>query len=110
MKDVNASEFKELINRNIVTIVDFAAMAWCRPCQAMVPILEQMSDEIKDLAEIVKIEIDVEENKDILAQYNVRSVPTFIFFKDGEEVKRVNGMMTKKQIIDAVTVLTDDEF
>ncbi len=70
-------------------LVDFFA-TWCGPCRLQGPILEQVKSRIGDSASILKIDID--QNGPLAAEYNVRSVPTLILFKNGEAVWRAVGL------------------
>ena len=83
------SEFNDLINQNKPTLVDFFA-TWCGPCKMQSPILEQVKTSVGDGANILKIDID--KNEDLAMRYNVRSVPTLILFKNGEAVWRTVGL------------------
>ena len=83
------SEFNDLINQNKPTLVDFFA-TWCGPCKMQSPILEQVKASVGDGANIIKIDID--KNEDLAMRYNVRSVPTLILFKNGEAVWRTVGL------------------
>lgn len=83
------SDFSELINQSKPTLVDFFA-TWCGPCKMQSPILEQVKERVGDIANVVKIDIDT--NQRVAAQYNVRSVPTLILFKNGEPVWRTVGV------------------
>lgn len=83
------SDFSELINQSKPTLVDFFA-TWCGPCKMQSPILEQVKAKVGDIANIVKIDIDT--NQRLAAQYNVRSVPTLILFRNGEPVWRTVGV------------------
>ena len=74
------SEFTDLIKSDKPTLVDFFA-TWCGPCKMQGPILEQLKQKIGDDASIVKI--DVDRNPDLSAEYQIRSVPTIIIFKNG---------------------------
>ncbi len=78
-------------------IVDFWA-EWCGPCRALMPVLEEVSNELKDNALIVKINID--ENPEKTSQYGVRGIPTLILFNKGELVQTRVGGMPKSKIID----------
>ena len=83
------SEFKEIIGASKPTLVDFFA-TWCGPCKMQGPILEQLKSKIGDAANIIKI--DVDRNPDLSAEYQVRSVPTLVIFKDGKPVCRASGL------------------
>lgn len=83
------SEFTELINQDKPTLVDFFA-TWCGPCKVQAPILEQVKEKVGDRANIIKIDID--KNQELALRYNVQSVPTLILFKNGEAVWRTVGV------------------
>ena len=83
------SNFDNMINDDKPTLVDFFA-TWCGPCRMQSPILEEVKKRIGDQANIIKIDID--QNADVAARYNVRSVPTLILFKQGEALWRTVGL------------------
>ena len=83
------SQFTELINQDKPTLVDFFA-TWCGPCKVQGPILEDVKKRVGDKANIIKIDID--QNQELARQYNVQSVPTLIMFKNGEAVWRTVGV------------------
>jgi len=84
-----SSDFNSLVlETDQVTVVDFWA-PWCGPCKAMMPVLEQLAANNPDL-NIIKVNID--EHSEIASNYNVRSIPTLIVFKDGNEINRQVGM------------------
>ena len=68
---------------------------WCGPCKAMMPVLEKYSQE-EGAVEVIKINVD--ENPDISQQYGIRGIPCFIYFEDGEPVKKQVGMQTIQQL------------
>ncbi|MBR5240826.1 MAG: thioredoxin [Muribaculaceae bacterium] len=77
------------------SIVDFWAV-WCGPCRAFAPIFEELSDEFKGEVKFIKVNVD---NATQIAQkYQIRSIPTLILFKDGEEVQKWIGGRPKETL------------
>lgn len=83
------SDFKDIINSSKPTLVDFFA-TWCGPCKMQAPILETLKQKVSDSATILKIDVDA--NQALAAEYQVRSVPTIIIFKNGEPQWRASGL------------------
>ena len=102
---VNDKNFEEeVLKANIPVLVDFWA-PWCGPCQMVGPVLEEIAKELNGKVKIAKMNVD--ENQNIPLQYNVLSIPTFIFFKDGEAVNQAVGALPReklKSLIDEVAV------
>ncbi|MES2589961.1 MAG: thioredoxin [Bacteroidota bacterium] len=84
------SKFKEVVQSEIPTLVDFYA-TWCGPCQTMMPVLDQLKAKMGSKVRILKI--DVDKNQDISDKFKVRGVPTFVLFKSGEILWRQSGGM-----------------
>ena len=86
------SDFETLLNnrknKGKLIVVDFTA-TWCGPCKMIAPFFEEMAGEFDDSCVFVKV--DVDEGADIAREYKVMSMPTFIFFKDGDVVDRFSG-------------------
>ncbi len=85
--------FDSLINDNKV-IVDFFA-TWCGPCKMVGPIFEKVSNEISD---VKFVKVDVDKFNDIARKYGVMSIPTFILFENGKEVKKEVGFMSEDKL------------
>lgn len=90
----NEQEFKEFISKGNV-IIDFFA-TWCGPCRMMTPVLEDIDNEYQGSINIGKV--DVDELGEIAAQYNVASIPTLLFIKDGELQHTQVGFIPQKSL------------
>ncbi|VVA95526.1 unnamed protein product [Arabis nemorensis] len=88
-----------LVNSDKPVLVDFYA-TWCGPCQVMVPILNEVSANLKDKIQVVKI--DTEKYPSIANQYKIEALPTFILFKDGEPCDRFEGALAANQLIQRI--------
>lgn len=93
------SNFKDIINSKTPVLVDFFG-EWCGPCQTLMPILKEVKDELGDTIKIVKIDID--KNQALAQNFQVRSVPTLILFKEGKVHWRKSGALPKNAIIDVI--------
>jgi len=72
--------FVNLIRSSKPVVVDFYA-EWCGPCKVMIPVLNSVKDKLRDKVRIIKVNVD--KNPFIAKEFNVRSVPTILIFKDG---------------------------
>ena len=86
----------DIIKASIPTVVDFWA-EWCGPCKQIGPVLEEISDEMKDKVVIAKHNIDEEPNTP--TKYGVRGIPTMLLFKDGQLKATKVGATTKSNIV-----------
>lgn len=89
------SNFSEIINQEKPVLVDFFA-TWCGPCQTMSPILKQVKEDLGESVSIIKI--DVDKNKTLASKFQVRGVPTFMLFKNGKQVWKQAGLITKNEL------------
>ena len=92
----------EVLKNEGIIIVDFWA-DWCGPCRIIAPILEKIAEEFAGKVTIGKVNVDQEGS--IAQNYNIRSIPTLIFFKNGQEEKRTIGVMPKNEIAGILTDL-----
>ena len=92
IKQINASNFEsEVLQSDKPVLVDFWA-EWCGPCRMVAPTLDEIADE-NDRVQIAKVNVDNEQ--ELAARYQVSSIPTFILFKGGEPADRMMGAMPK---------------
>lgn len=90
------NSFSDYINSDTPVLVDFYA-TWCGPCQLMHPILDEVKKEVGDKAKILKI--DVDKNQEVAAKYQIRSVPTLMIFKNGQQVFKQSGVLQKNELV-----------
>ncbi|MFZ6035654.1 MAG: thioredoxin [Patescibacteria group bacterium] len=94
LTDANFSD--EVLKSDKPVLVDFWA-EWCGPCKIQGPIIEELAQEIGDVAKIGKLEVD--ENPATAQQYGIMSIPTLAIFKKGEIVWQVAGVQTKEALL-----------
>lgn len=92
--ELNDQNFEqEVINSEIPVLVDFWA-EWCGPCKMIAPLLEEIASETEGTYKVGKVDIDT--NQELAAKFQVRSIPTLLFFKGGEVKDTVVGATTPK--------------
>ena len=101
---VNSQKFNELKAQDTLLVADFSA-TWCGPCKALAPILDEVGAEFEGKANVVKI--DVDESDDLAIEFGIRSVPTVLFFKNGEIVDKFVGAVPKAQIVEKSTTTSN---
>lgn len=90
---------EEVLKSDVPVLVDMFA-TWCGPCKMMAPVVAQLAEEYKGSVKVGKLDID--QNVDIVAQYKIMSVPTFLVIKDGEVVKKLVGAVSKEELVEAI--------
>lgn len=100
MKEIKSADWAaEVENQSNLVVVDFSA-PWCGPCQQLAPILEDLSSEVSQEVSIVKVNIDQE--ADLANKFGIMSVPTLLFFKNGENVAQLAGFQTKETLLENI--------
>lgn len=94
--DVKKGNFQEeVISADKLAIVDLYA-TWCTPCKALAPVLEELADKYADKIKVVKVNVDEEES--IAAKFGIASIPTVIFFKNGQTAASFVGLRSASEI------------
>ena len=106
-KNIGSTQaFETLINQpDSVVAVDFWA-PWCGPCRNFAPIFDEASETIGDSAEFVKVNVD--DHKEIAQQYSIQSIPTVLYFKNGEVADRVSGVEPADKVVERVRKLSGE--
>ncbi|NLT20773.1 MAG: thioredoxin [Syntrophomonadaceae bacterium] len=86
---------QEVIKSELPVLVDFWA-PWCGPCKMLGPIVDSLATDNSGKLNVGKVNVD--DNKPLAVKYGIRGVPTLIFFKGGQEVKRIVGAQNKNQL------------
>ncbi|MFH0964952.1 MAG: thioredoxin [Planctomycetota bacterium] len=93
--ELNSANFEKTLSTG-VALVDFWA-AWCGPCQAQGPIVEEIAREPRPGVTIAKVDVDAE--NELARRFAVMSIPTLVIFKDGREVERFIGVQDKSTLL-----------
>ena len=96
VKDVSDQDFEsEVLQSDQPVLVDFWA-AWCAPCRMIAPTVDQVAKDYSGRAKVVKLNVD--DNRETSARFNIRGIPTLLLFKDGEVKDQIVGATSKDQI------------
>ncbi|MFH1359640.1 MAG: thioredoxin [Candidatus Omnitrophota bacterium] len=90
---------QEVLKSSVPVLVDFWA-EWCGPCKMVSPVIDEVAKEFSDRIKVGKVNID--EAQDLAMRYSVMSIPTLMFFKDGQPVDQVIGAVGKDQLISKI--------
>ena len=99
--ELTAENFEATLSEG-VALVDFWA-PWCGPCRMIAPVIEELAEEYDGKAKICKVNTD--EEQDVAVQFGIRSIPTILFFKDGEMVEQVVGAQSKAALAEKINAL-----
>lgn len=99
--ELKAADFDATIADGTV-VVDFWA-PWCGPCRMLAPVIEELAEDFDGKAKICKVNTD--EEQDIAIKYGIRSIPTLLFFKNGELVDQMVGASSKQILADKINSL-----
>ena len=98
--DVTDENFKsEILDATVPVLVDFWA-AWCGPCRAIAPVVEELAAQYEGQVKIGKCNVD--ENPKIPGQYGIRAIPTLILFKNGTVAEQITGAVSKMTLENAI--------
>ena len=96
-QELNSSNFESLvIKSDKPVLVDFWA-EWCGPCKMISPLIDKVASEVGDAAVVVKV--DVDSNQDLAREYGIQSIPTLLFFKNGEIKDKIVGASVTPEIL-----------
>ena len=93
------TNFDELLQGGQLTIVDFWA-TWCGPCRMLSPILDEVEEEMAGQIEVVKVNVD--DADEVAARFRIMSIPTLLFFKNGQLVDKTVGAMPKPALVERI--------
>lgn len=95
MKELNEQTFDQAISASPFVVVDFFA-TWCGPCKMLAPILDGIEEETPDVA---FCRVDVDQAPDLARRFGIMSIPTLIFFRDGNEFAKTVGVLRKPELL-----------
>ena len=95
--------FDKIVNSGKVVLVDFWA-EWCMPCKMIGPIFEELTNEM-DADKVTFTKCDVDTERNIAVKYSITSIPSILFFKDGQAMDQVVGAVPKRVLVDKINEL-----
>jgi thioredoxin 1 len=100
---LDESNFDREVNQNEkAVIVDFWA-EWCGPCKMIAPLLDEIAKENAESVKVAKVNVD--ENQSLSFKFNIRAIPSLLFFKNGQLRDQVTGMTSKKDLLGRIEAL-----
>jgi thioredoxin 1 len=99
---LNDSNFDREISGDKPVLVDFWA-EWCGPCKLIAPLLDEIAKEKSGSVKVAKVNVD--ENQSLSAKFNIRAIPSLLFFKNGQLRDQVTGMTSKKDLLNRLEAL-----
>ena len=93
------NNFQELLQDGKLVVVDFWA-TWCGPCRMLSPVLDEVEEEMSDKISVVKVNVD--DADQIAMQYRIMSIPTLLFFKNGQVVAKTVGAISKNDLVEKI--------
>ena len=96
------SSFESILKENKIVLVDFWA-TWCGPCRMLGPVVEELAGEYAGKVKVCKLNVD--EAPDTSSKYRITSIPTIIFFKDGEVAGQTVGLQSKSALQEKLNAL-----
>ena len=99
---ITSQNFNEVVNKSDKPVLIDLWASWCGPCQMLAPVISQIAEEHPEI-KVGKVNVD--EHEDLAREYRVMSIPTLIFFKDGEKKEELVGFRSKEELIQYIEKL-----